>query len=110
MLTVNIPVLRVGIPGGRHAPGMQQCLLLQGNLIHSGMTRGEKLVVLIRQRKALAMAVKSNRTENRRPGCGSSHSCCGWCLAVFLGQISREIARQADAAEMRAPAWNFSSW
>ena len=104
---------------------MQQCLLLQRNLIHSGMTRGEKLVVLIGQRKALAMAVKSNGTENRlrgllerlivseenrRPGCGSSHSCCGWCLAVFLGQISREIARQADAAEMRAPAWNFSSW
>ena len=104
---------------------MQQCLLLQGNLINSGVTRGEKLVVLIGQRKALAMAVKSNRTEDRlpgllerlivleekqRPGCGSSHSCCGWCLAVFLGQISREIARQADAAEMRAPAWNFSSW
>ena len=104
---------------------MQQCLLLQRNHIHSGVTRGEKLVVLIGQRKALAMAVKSNGTENRlrgllerlivseenrRPGCGSSHSCCGWCLAVFLGQISREIARQADAAEMRAPAWNFSSW
>jgi hypothetical protein len=47
---------------------MQQCLLLQGNLIHSGVTRGEKLVVLIGQRKALAMAVKSNRTENRFPG------------------------------------------
>jgi len=125
MLTVNIPVLRVGIPGGNTPPGMQQCLLLQRNLIHSGMTGGEKLVVLIRQRKALAMAVKSNRTENRlpgllerlivleenrRPGCGSSHSCCGWCLAVFLGQISREIARQTDAAERRTPAWNFSSW
>ena len=104
---------------------MQQCLLLQGNLIHSGVTRGEKLVALIGQRKALAMAVKSNRTENRLPGllerlivleenrrlgCGSSHSCCDWCLAVFLGQISRKSARQADAAEMRAPAWNFSSW
>ena len=104
---------------------MQRCLLLQRNLIHTGMTRGEKLVVLIGQRKALAMAVKSSRAENRFPwlleslivleenrclGCGSSHSCCGWCLAVFLGQISREIARQADAAERRAPAWNFSSW
>jgi len=104
---------------------MQRCLLLQRNLIHTGMTRGEKLVVLIGQRKALAMAVKNNRTENRLPGLlerlivseenrrlggGSSHSCCGWCLAVFLGRISRKIARQADAAEMRAPAWNFSSW
>jgi hypothetical protein len=38
MLTVNIPVLRVGIHGGNTPPGMQQCLLLQRNLIHSGMT------------------------------------------------------------------------
>ena len=69
MLTVNIPVLRVGIHGGNTPPGMQQCLLLQGNLIHSGMTRGEKLVVLIGQRNALAMAVKSNRRETGFPGC-----------------------------------------
>jgi hypothetical protein len=89
------------------------------------MERIQDNIAPIDQRKALAMAVKNNRTvnrflgllerlivleENRYRGGGSSHSCCGWCLAVFLGQISREIARQADAAEMRAPAWNFSSW
>jgi exodeoxyribonuclease V alpha subunit len=47
---------------------MQQYLLLQRNLIYTGITRGKKLVVLIGQRKALAMAVKNNRTENRFSG------------------------------------------
>jgi exodeoxyribonuclease V alpha subunit len=47
---------------------MQQYMLLQRNLIYPGITRGKKLVVLIGQRKALAMAVKNNRTENRFSG------------------------------------------
>ena len=47
---------------------MQQYLLLQRNLIYTGITRGKKLVVLIGQRKAMAMAVKNNRTENRFSG------------------------------------------
>jgi exodeoxyribonuclease V alpha subunit len=47
---------------------MQQYLLLQRNLVYTGITRGKKLVVLIGQRKALAMAVKNNRTENRFSG------------------------------------------
>ena len=41
---------------------MQQYMLLQRNLVYTGITRGKKLVVLIGQRKALAMAVKNNRT------------------------------------------------
>ena len=47
---------------------MQQYLLLQRNLIYTGITRGKKLVVLIGQRKALALAVNNNRTENRFSG------------------------------------------
>ena len=47
---------------------MQQYLLLQRNLVYTGITRGKKLVVLIGQRKALGMAVKNNRTENRFSG------------------------------------------
>ena len=47
---------------------MQQYMLLQRNLIYTGITRGKKLVVLIGQRKALGMAVKNNRTENRFSG------------------------------------------
>ena len=47
---------------------MQQYMLLQRNLVYTGITRGKKLVVLIGQRKALAMAVKNNKTENRFSG------------------------------------------
>ena len=46
----------------------QQYLLLQRNLIYTGITRGKKLVVLIGQRKALAIAVRNNKTENRFSG------------------------------------------
>jgi len=47
---------------------MQQYLLLQRNLVYTGITRGRKLVVLIGQRKAMGMAVRNNRTENRFSG------------------------------------------
>ena len=47
---------------------MQQYLLLQRNLVYTGITRGKKLVVLIGQRKALGMAVRNNRTERRFSG------------------------------------------
>ncbi len=47
---------------------MQHYLLLQSNLVYTGITHGKKLVVLIGQRKALGMAVRNNRTENRFSG------------------------------------------
>ena len=50
------------------ALAMQQYLLLQRNLVYTGITRGKKLVVLIGQRKALAMAVRNNKTESRFTG------------------------------------------
>jgi exodeoxyribonuclease V alpha subunit len=46
----------------------QHYLLLQRNLVYTGITRGKRLVVVIGQRKALAMAVKNNRTVNRFSG------------------------------------------
>jgi exodeoxyribonuclease V alpha subunit len=46
----------------------QHYLLLQRNLVYTGITRGKKLVVLIGQRKALAIAVRNNKTENRFSG------------------------------------------
>ena len=46
----------------------QHYLLLQRNLVYTGITRGKKLVVVIGQRKALAIAVRNNRTENRFSG------------------------------------------
>jgi exodeoxyribonuclease V alpha subunit len=47
---------------------MQQYLLLQRNLVYTGITRGKKLVVVIGQRKALGLAVHNNRTEQRFSG------------------------------------------
>jgi exodeoxyribonuclease V alpha subunit len=46
----------------------QHYLLLQRNLVYTGITRGKKLVVVIGQRKALAMAVKNNQTGQRFSG------------------------------------------
>ena len=39
--------------------------MLQRNLVYTGMTRGKRLVVLVGQRKALAIAVKGARTRRR---------------------------------------------
>jgi exodeoxyribonuclease V alpha subunit len=47
---------------------MQQYMLLQRNLVYTGITRGKKLVILIGQRKALGIAVRNNRMENRFSG------------------------------------------
>jgi exodeoxyribonuclease V alpha subunit len=47
---------------------MQQYLLLQRNLIYTGLTRGKKLVILIGQKKAFALAVQNNKTVHRFSG------------------------------------------
>ena len=44
---------------------VQHYLLLQRNLIYTGVTRGRKLVILIGTRKALAIGVKNNQTQKR---------------------------------------------
>jgi exodeoxyribonuclease V alpha subunit len=43
----------------------QHYVLLQRNLIYTGVTRGRKLVVMAGTRKALAIGVKNNRTKMR---------------------------------------------
>jgi len=43
----------------------QHYMMLQRNLIYTAVTRGRKLVVLVGTKKALAIAVKNNRTEQR---------------------------------------------
>jgi exodeoxyribonuclease V alpha subunit len=44
---------------------IQHYVLLQRNLIYTGVTRGRKLVVMVGTRKALAIGVKNNKTQNR---------------------------------------------
>jgi exodeoxyribonuclease V alpha subunit len=46
----------------------QHFMLLQRNLVYTGVTRGKKLVVLTGQAKALSLAVNNNRTERRFSG------------------------------------------
>ncbi len=46
----------------------QHYLLLQRNLVYTGVTRGKQLVVLVGQKKALALAVRNNRTKQRFSG------------------------------------------
>ena len=47
---------------------MQQYLLLQRNLLYTGVTRGKKMVVLVGQKKALGMAVRNESTRHRHGG------------------------------------------
>jgi exodeoxyribonuclease V alpha subunit len=44
---------------------MQHYMMLQRNLVYTGVTRGKRLVVLVGQRKALAIAVKGAQTRRR---------------------------------------------
>ena len=44
---------------------MQQFLLLQRNLIYTGVTRGKRMVVLIGQKKALETAVRNRKSVQR---------------------------------------------
>ncbi|MBN1381568.1 MAG: ATP-dependent RecD-like DNA helicase [Deltaproteobacteria bacterium] len=43
----------------------QHYLLLQRNLIYTAVTRGKKLVVIVGTKKALAIAVRNNKTQRR---------------------------------------------
>jgi exodeoxyribonuclease V alpha subunit len=46
----------------------QHCVMLQRNLLYTGLTRGRKLVIIIGTRKALAMAVKATGAAKRFTG------------------------------------------
>jgi exodeoxyribonuclease V alpha subunit len=43
----------------------QHFILLQRNLLYTGITRGKKLVILVGTRKALAIAIKNNKPQMR---------------------------------------------
>jgi exodeoxyribonuclease V alpha subunit len=55
----------------------QHYIMLQRNLIYTALTRAKKLVVLVGTKRALAMAVKNNRVEQR-------HTLLGWRLRQEL--------------------------
>jgi len=47
---------------------MQHYMMLQRNLLYTGITRAKQLVVLVGSRRALAMAVKNNQPSQRYSG------------------------------------------
>jgi exodeoxyribonuclease V alpha subunit len=40
-------------------------VLLQRNLLYTGITRGKKMVVLVGTKKAIAIAIKNNKPQKR---------------------------------------------
>jgi exodeoxyribonuclease V alpha subunit len=46
----------------------QHCMLLQRNLIYTGIMRGMRLQVMIGQKKAFAIAVRNGRPQERYSG------------------------------------------
>ena len=64
---------------------VQHYMLLQRNLIYTGVTRGKRLVVLVGEPRALAMAIKNNRMQKRFT----------W-LAHRLGASSAVVLEEAD--------------
>jgi len=44
---------------------MQHYMLLQRNLLYTAVTRGKKLVVIVGTKKAMAIAVRNNKTQKR---------------------------------------------
>ncbi len=47
---------------------MQHYMLLQRNLIYTGITQGKRLLVLVGQKKALGIAVRNDRPQKRYSG------------------------------------------
>jgi exodeoxyribonuclease V alpha subunit len=43
----------------------QHYILLQRNLLYTAITRGKRLVIVVGSKKALAIAVKNDKTQKR---------------------------------------------
>jgi exodeoxyribonuclease V alpha subunit len=51
---------------------MQHYMLLQRNLIYTGITRAKRLLVVVGQKKALGLAVRNDQSRKRHSGLLSS--------------------------------------
>ena len=66
--------------------------MLQRNLVYTGVTRGKRLVVLVGQRKALAIAVKGARPRRRWSRLRE------WLATEFPANVSRDpVKPQVDS-------------
>lgn len=69
---------------------MQHYMLLQRNLIYTGITRAKQLLVLVGQKKALGIAVRNDRSQKRYSGCE------GFALAAPSPQLEGALDHLAD--------------
>ena len=51
---------------------MQHFMLLQRNLMYTGITRAKRLLVVVGQKKALALAIRNDQSRKRYSGLMSS--------------------------------------
>ena len=56
----------------------QHYAMLQRNLLYTGVTRGKRLVILLGQKKAIAMAVKNTSGRNAGQTAGVARAMNGW--------------------------------
>jgi hypothetical protein len=76
---------------------MQHYVLLQRNLIYTGITRGKELLVLVGQRMALGIAVRNDRPQRRYSGLLASLKGDGWAVVGSLGSVrNRPASFQQD--------------
>src|ERR1700747_1432546 len=69
----------------------QHYMLLQRNLIYTGITRGKKLVVLIGQKKAMGIAVRNDRPQRRYSG--------------LLTSLRSDSGATAHSGKLRGYSW-----
>ena len=66
----NFPVVVIPL-------AMSQYMLLQRNLLYTGITRGRKLVVIVGQRRALFQAIRQQSARERFSGLLARLRCLG---------------------------------
>ena len=71
----------------------QHYAMLARNLLYTGVTRGKRLVVIVGQRKALAMAVRNGGARRRWSKLRE------WLLPATSGNLAKRRATLAQAAE-----------
>ena len=87
--------------------------MLQRNLVYTGVTRGKRLVVLLGQRKALAIAVKGAHSEalveaGRVARAGGDHANAArrvqaWVSGLRGPEVSNPVRSGAESDEPPAP-------
>ena len=66
----------------------QHYMMLQRNLLYTGVTRGKQLVILLGQKKAVAMRSRTSPAGGAGRSCGN-----GWPSPFALFKVARDLRR-----------------